>query len=715
MNPLVPPTLHTAARPASPLPLPFGLPSVHQGETSVSLMDSHSDAIRESHARCQGFGLTHRDRLDFSAEALADFKLAQERCARLQAQALPVMEMLLDQVAGTSNVVCLADDKGTILMSAGRGSSIEFAERVALRPGVSWAEAAKGTNAVGTALVAESDVFVHANEHFVQSNQILTCAASPIMDHSGGVIGVLDVTGDQHAFHPHTMALVKVAARTIENYWFCDNFSRNLRLHFHSQPELIGTIVEGVIALGVDGKILGINRAGLKLLGASSAAVRIQGLRVMLGLSFGELMDRLRTTSFAPFKMHLPSGHVLYARGQCSNASFSQLFSFNDSPPSQDTSNTPNLANRAHGLPKSNSAALEVAALASQKQTKASHGPELNDLAKDDTQMRAVVDKVRRVLDRDIPVLILGDTGTGKEFLACALHKASQRREHTFVAVNCASIPEALIESELFGYEEGAFTGAKRRGAPGKLLQAHGGTLFLDEIGDMPLAMQARLLRVLQERKVVPLGGHKAHDVDISLVCATHRNLRKMMEQGEFREDLYYRINGLAVKLPRLCERTDLRALCQQMLKTLSPSHALRMSDDLLLDFEGYTWPGNLRQLHNVLRTATVMAGTDQQITRIHLSDDFVEDLVQARCARKAVTLNSRQSTDTPVNTAATAFATFATAPGSALQDLELESIRNALQACKGNVSMAAKQLNISRNTIYRKLKPSAIDQTLPH
>lgn len=712
MNPLVPPTSHAAARSASPLLPPFGLPSVHRGETSVSLMDSHTDAIRESHERCQGFGLTHRDRLDFSAEALADFKVAQERCARLQAQALPVMEMLLDQVAGTSNVVCLADDKGTILMSAGRGSSIEFAERVALRPGVSWAEAAKGTNAVGTALVAESDVFVHANEHFVQSNQILTCAASPIMDHSGGVIGVLDVTGDQHAFHPHTMALVKVAARTIENYWFCDNFSRNLRLHFHSQPELIGTMVEGVIALGADGKILGINRAGLKLLGASSAAVRIQGLRVMLGLSFGELMDRLRTTSLAPFKMHLPSGQVLYARGHCSNASFAPLFSFNDMHPSQDTAHAPHLAS---GLLKPSGSASETSTLLAHKLPKAPNGPELNDLAKDDAQMRAVVDKVRRVLDRDIPVLILGDTGTGKEFLACALHQASQRREHAFVAVNCASIPETLIESELFGYEEGAFTGAKRRGAPGKLLQAHGGTLFLDEIGDMPLAMQARLLRVLQERKVVPLGGHKAHDVDISLVCATHRNLREMMEQGQFREDLYYRINGLAVKLPRLCERTDLRALCQQLLKTLSPNHALRISDDLLLDFEDYTWPGNLRQLHNVLRTATVMAGTDQQITRIHLSDDFVEDLVQARYARKTVALDSRQPTDTPVSTTATAFATVATAPGRALQDLELESIRNALQACKGNVSLAAKQLNISRNTIYRKLKPSAIDVTLPH
>jgi transcriptional regulator with PAS, ATPase and Fis domain len=166
-------------------------------------------------------------------------------------------------------------------------------------------------------------------------------------------------------------------------------------------------------------------------------------------------------------------------------------------------------------------------------------------------------------------VLILGETGTGKE---CSPTPAPRQPAPptAFVAVNCASIPETLIESELFGYEEGAFTGAKRRGSPGKLVQAHGGTLFLDEIGDMPLALQARLLRVLQERKVVPLGGHKAQEVDIALVCATHRNLREMIDSGR-REDLYYRLNGLAVRLPPLRERSDLRELCRQLIRQFAP------------------------------------------------------------------------------------------------------------------------------------------------
>ena len=658
----------------------------------VTLAEPHESVIRDSHDRCLELGLNPRDHIDYSMETLADFKLAQERCARLQAQALPVMEMLLEQVSGTGNIVCLADDKGTILMSAGHSGSVDFAERVALRPGVSWSEAAKGTNAVGTALVTERDIFVHANEHYIQSNHVLTCSASPIMDHSGGVIGVLDVTGEHGSFHPHTMALVRVAARTIENYWFCDNFSRNRRLHLHLPPELIGTMVEGVIALGADGKILGVNRAGLQLLGTSSAAARIQGVRVVFGMDFGALMDRLRSHSMAPLQMRLPDGRMLYARAQCNDASLGQHFHFGQ-PRANEA--------RAHATPASPAPEVAPTPASSRAATAARHAPDLNELARGDARLAQVVDQVRRVLDRDIPILILGETGTGKEVLASALHGASQRKDQAFVAVNCASIPETLIESELFGYEEGAFTGAKRRGSAGKLLQAHGGTLFLDEIGDMPLSLQARLLRVLQERKVVPLGGQKAHDVDINLVCATHRNLREMIERGEFREDLYYRINGLAVRLPRLSERTDLRAVCRRLISQLSPQHPLGISEELLAEFEAHAWPGNLRQLHNVLRTACVMAGTDREITRVHLPMDFLEDLSSARSQRQP----AQAATAAPSLPTQAAGGSETASLGDVLHELKLSTIRQTLAACNGNVTEAAKRLNISRNTIYRKLK----------
>ncbi|WP_157462856.1 sigma-54-dependent Fis family transcriptional regulator [Curvibacter gracilis] len=686
MKPLVPHELHS-----------FAPVRATMNSDLATVAEPHESVIRDSHDRCLELGLNPRDHIDYSMETLADFKLAQERCARLQAQALPVMEMLLEQVSGTGNIVCLADDKGTILMSAGHSGSVDFAERVALRPGVSWSEAAKGTNAVGTALVTERDIFVHANEHYIQSNHVLTCSASPIMDHSGGVIGVLDVTGEHYSFHPHTMALVRVAARTIENYWFCDNFSRNLRLHFHFRPELIGTMVEGVIALSADGKILGVNRAGLQLLGTSSAAARIQGVRVVFGMDFGALMDRLRSHSMAPLQMRLPDGRMLYARAQCNDASLGQHFHFGQTRASEA---------RAHATPASPAPEPPATPTSTRAATAARHAPDLNELARGDARLAQVVDQVRRVLDRDIPILILGETGTGKEVLASALHGASQRKDQAFVAVNCASIPETLIESELFGYEEGAFTGAKRRGSAGKLLQAHGGTLFLDEIGDMPLSLQARLLRVLQERKVVPLGGQKANDVDINLVCATHRNLREMIERGEFREDLYYRINGLAVRLPRLCERTDLRVVCRRLISQLSPQHPLGISEELLAEFEAYAWPGNLRQLHNVLRTACVMAGTDREITRVHLPMDFLEDLSSARGQRQTGqgAQSGQAAGATPTLPPQSAGGDTASL-GDVLHELKLSTIRQTLAACNGNVTEAAKRLNISRNTIYRKLK----------
>jgi transcriptional regulator with PAS, ATPase and Fis domain len=348
-----------------------------------------------------------------------------------------------------------------------------------------------------------------------------------------------------------------------------------------------------------------------------------------------------------------------------------------------------------------------------------------------DAQVRLVVDKIQRVLDRDIPLLILGETGTGKELLARAVHQDSARVRHPFVGVNCASIPETLIEAELFGYEEGAFTGARRKGAPGRILQANGGTLFLDEIGDMPLSLQARLLRVLQERQVTPLGSNKSISVDVAVIGATHCNLREMIERHAFREDLYYRLNGLAVRLPALRERSDLMALALRMLAAECPGGAPRLSDRVIGYFKAYHWPGNLRQLSNVLRTAAVMAVGEPLITDDHLSDDFLEDVRRVRhaCAAPALPAVSRDlprpATELPAqaiphapaqlvaDTPAPARIDAPVVPNPApiavspktLGEQEIDVIRAALDAANGNISEASKRLGISRNTIYRKLR----------
>ncbi|HWJ93326.1 MAG TPA: sigma 54-interacting transcriptional regulator, partial [Telluria sp.] len=300
-----------------------------------------------------------------------------------------------------------------------------------------------------------------------------------------------------------------------------------------------------------------------------------------------------------------------------------------------------------------------------------------------DPKLAQVIEKVNKVLGRDVPIMIMGETGTGKELLAQAIHQDSPRAHAPFVAVNCASIPEALIESELFGYEEGAFTGARRKGAPGKIVQANGGTLFLDEIGDMPMPLQARLLRVLQERVVTPLGSSKAIPVDVELICATNQNLRERIAQGLFREDLYYRLNGLVVKLPALRERTDLDTVVRRILAAEGEPGKYILSDEALSHFKRHPWPGNLRQLTSLLRTAVIMAGEEGEIGMQHLPDDFLDDLGGTASA--------------PARTAPAATAT-------RLGDLELDAIRNAVAAHGGNVAAAARALGISRNTVYRKL-----------
>ena len=302
-----------------------------------------------------------------------------------------------------------------------------------------------------------------------------------------------------------------------------------------------------------------------------------------------------------------------------------------------------------------------------------------------DARLAQSIAKVEKVLGQGVPILIMGETGTGKEWLAQAIHQDSPRARGPFVAVNCAAIPEALIESELFGYEEGAFTGARRKGAAGRIMQAHGGTLFLDEIGDMPLALQARLLRVLEDRKVMPLGGSRPLAVDVELVCAPNHELRKRIAAGLFREDLYYRLNGLVVKLPPLRERGDLYALVATMLA--GGTRHRRVADEVRHLFRRHAWPGNLRQLASLLRTAALMAGDKDEIGLHHLPDDFLDDAAEARAAVNA-------QAPAPARTGA----------ASRLDELELSAILRTLDAHGGNVAAAARALGISRNTIYRKL-----------
>ncbi len=589
-----------------------------------------------------------------------------ERDRALVAHARPVMEFLHEQTRDSESMSILAGADGMLLQSLGDPHFVGRAERVALRPGATWHENFRGTNAIGTALVDDRAVVIHADEHYLERNGFLTCAAVPIHDPAGRVLGVLDVSGDHRGFHRHTLGLVRSAVRMIEHRLFDTHHGPDqwsgLRLCFHTQAEGLGTVAEGLLAVSLDGTLVGANQAALALLELSWERLR----EVKIGAVLAEPLDNLvawgRRGPSTPRQVRTVSGRPMFMRVDAGRVVPVSFVTVPTPPPA------PVLAPVQAAGPRDALAALDTG----------------------DAVFRAAIDRARKVAGKPIALLLQGESGVGKEIFARAVHLSGPRREKPLVAVNCAALPETLIEAELFGYAAGAFTGAQKKGAPGRIREADGGTLFLDEIGDMPLPLQARLLRVLQERVVVPLGGGKPVAVDFALICATHRDLPAEMAAGRFREDLYYRLNGLTLRLPALRDRTDLTDLLERELTALVPDRSVSVDAEVLAALTAYRWPGNVRQLFNALRTACALLDADETtIDWAHLPDDLLQ----------AVKPLAPAPVSPPV--AATA-PSVAEAPTN-LRTVELEAMERAIAACDGNLSEAARMLGISRNTLYRR------------
>lgn len=447
------------------------------------------------------------------------------------------------------------------------------------------------------------------------------------------------------------MALVRMSAQMIENRLFNVHFAGDITLRFHTRPEFIGTLWEGIAVFSAEGGLLAINRSGAFQLGLNE--------QKNPGIEFGSLFD-----------IALPS----FLDG-AKNSQFSRLT----------LRNGLQLTVKADPGPFATASVKSAPATSHESKSQESKSvvaAPLDDLDTGDAQMRQIIATAKLSIGHDIPILIEGETGTGKELLAKAMHQSSQRRNGAFIAINCASIPEGLIEAELFGHEEGAFTGARRRGAVGRVQQAHGGTLFLDEIGEMPLALQARLLRVIQEREVVPLGGNKAINVDVAIISATNCHLRERVLQGAFREDLYYRLNGLRLSLPALRERSDLVALIESILKKQLNRESIIVHPEVVQLMQRHPWRGNIRQLRNVLRSAMIfMPGNALELE--HLPQDFLEELKHT---------SAEQDSNAEFDKADIA-------------SNEAALIRHVLAQHGGNMTAAAGHLGISRATVYRKAK----------
>lgn len=563
----------------------------------------------------------------------------QEANQLLLSHARPEMESLNAQISHTRSVIVLTDAQGFILHSQGNSEFLDDAQRVALIPGSSWQESLRGTNAIGTALVERSPMTVQGPEHFLERNHVLACSAVPILNARNQIMGTLDVSTDASMPQQHTLALVRMSAQMIENRLFIASHAGAYSLHFHARPEFIGTLWEGIAIFDDRHRLVALNRSGQFQLGITHEKLEDSLFSELFASRPESLMQAAQGSSLV-IPLYTTREARLYAR-----------MALRQAPCVRQPGTTNASTSKRHCA-----ASLQM-------------------LNTGDPRVARIISQVELVLDQDIPILIEGETGVGKELFARAIHEASTRSRGPWVAVNCAALPEGLIESELFGYEEGAFTGARRKGSVGKLEQADGGTLFLDEIGDMPLALQARLLRVLQERSVTPLGSTKPKPVNFALLSATNQKLREKVERGEFRRDLYYRLNGLTATLPALRQRQDLSALINTILQTENAA-GKTIDREVMALFKSHPWPGNIRQLHNVLRTALALAGASP-ISMMHLTQDFLDDMKNGVEEDAALSLSK----------------------------LTAEAIKAAMQSHAGNVSAVARQLGISRNTLYRRMR----------
>jgi len=549
------------------------------------------------------------------------------------------MSSLHQQLGRDGHVVLLTDARGVAIDSVFNESERTEVQRSGLWLGSVWSEDYEGTNGVGTCLVERQHVTIRRDEHFRGKHVGLTCSASPIFDASGELLAVLNLSSvrEEHSLQKHfqAMALTNLSAKLIESCFFLGHDPQRYLLRFHPEAGFVGLLGEGLLSFDESARICSVNQAALDLLGLSRDHLVGQSLSTLMETPIEQVVSQASPQPSVCWPVRLVDGRVFYGQ----------------------------LREPLRQAP------LVIPAIS-----------KIDDVrvCLEDPRLQRGFARALRVLERDVPVFLKGETGTGKEAFAAALHRASTRANQPFVAINCAAIPESLIESELFGYRGGSFTGARKDGMIGKLEQAHGGILFLDEIADMPLALQTRLLRVLEERQVVPLGGATAKPLDVRLISASHQDLQACVADKRFREDLFYRVAGFAVELPALRDRSDKGSLLDLLLREEAAGTRIRLDAGVRERLLTQPWPGNVRQLRTCLRTLVALA-VEGRITL----DDVAELLPTGAVA----------AAENPLGVS------------------ERQTLLTLIEAEHWHIARVAARLGISRNTLYRKLRHHGISR----
>ncbi len=603
----------------------------------------------------------------------ADLRRLVDKNRTIVSLAKPFMQNLYQFFRASGFIIVLTDAAGYILESFGDSEPLASARAINFLPGADWQDVSVGTNAIGTALATGAPIQVSGSEHFCLSHHTWTCSAAPITGRDGKIIAVLDVSGPARACNAHTLAMVVAAAEAIAMQLAIREKNRELATANRRLTSIFNTMSEGVILIDRHGVVDEINAVVGRLTDRPSEEIVGRPIEKLLGGS-APLTRRMLTEKqpYADIELMLPgrngASHCLVSGDPVTDGQGEISGGVIVVRPIKQVRS---LVNRFSGYFTTF---------------------RFSDITGASPAILEAVRIARLAAAGAANILLQGESGTGKELFAQAIHHHGPRCAGPFIVVNCGAIPRELIGSELFGYEEGAFTGASRGGRPGKFELAGGGTIFLDEIGDMPLEQQAALLRVLQEKKLVRIGGSRVIPADVRVICATNKNLAHEVVKGTFRQDLYYRLNVIAITIPPLRERgDDILLLFDDFLARLGRERgrAFAAAPAVYDALRRYRWPGNVRELHNAAERAVSLAEGDT-VHLWHLPPEIHGGGLAFPEVVRIVTLRDQTRRQ--------------------LAQRDRQQLAALLGECGGNISQLAKRLGVARSTIYRRLRHLGLD-----
>lgn len=617
--------------------------------------------VNESHIRCNEHGISLSSK--FSSKILTGEKLDYilDKNKELILAATPFLNHLYDFVKGSGFFALLCDSEGCILNAIGDDNILGEARKLKMVQGAYMDEDHIGTNAMSAVISEKVPIQISGKEHFIEAYHKWTCSAAPIRDSLGNIIGIIDLTGYVGNAHSHTLGMVVAAANAIEKMLEINKYNNMLEISNKRLETTFDSISSGILTCDIEGNITTMNKQVTRILGYDEYKLRNMKIYSFLE-NWNEIIGRILTNTDV-------RDEDTYVRTKWNKLQYTLT---------------------AYPIYNSNEVLKEVTLVFHEiKLSRKLAGKILSGQAvytfdkiiAKNQEFKKTIDYAKKIADSRSTVLIIGESGTGKEVFAQAIHNASSRRNEPFIALNCGAIPRTLIESELFGYEDGSFTGAKKGGNAGKFEIAEGGTIFLDEIGEMPVDMQIKLLRVIEEGKITRIGSAKTIPIDVRIISATNKDLKKEIEKGNFRKDLYYRLNVIPLYLPPLRDRKeDVPELISYYMKKTAQTlnkNELKLTEEYMNYLVNYDWPGNIRELENVVE---LMINSEE--VRLDLYDAGKE------IKKISISFNSALS----------------------LEAMEKQHIIKIINDSNGNLSLAAKTLDIGRNTLYRKIEKYDID-----